>query len=101
MKNLNKIVVVAMFGMMCLGGYSAYEYVETTNAGYLMMENVEALTQGETAAGTCARRSGINMGELSDRMFCDARTDAFTIYPCPTEATSDYYVENNRDRCTR
>ncbi|MEG1738782.1 MAG: hypothetical protein RR259_11220 [Odoribacter sp.] len=47
MKNLKKIAVVAMLGMMCIGGYSAYEYTLTTDATRLMMENVEALTQDE------------------------------------------------------
>ena len=44
MKKLKKIVVMAMVGMMCFGGYSIYEYVDTTNATYLMMKNVEALS---------------------------------------------------------
>lgn len=103
MKNLKKIVVVAMFGMMCLGGYSTYEYVGTTNAEYLMMENVEALTRDEgTSVGSCARRSGIGGGSAyEERMFCDTRTNGSTIYPCPTKSTLDYYKEGNMDRCTR
>ena len=101
MKNLKKIVVVAMFGMMCLGGYSTYEYVGTTNAEYLMMENVEALTRDEgTTAGTCARRSGPS-GTIGRRMFCDVRTNATMIYPCPTADSQDLYIEGNMDRCTR
>lgn len=54
MKNLKKIAIVAMFGMMCIGGYSAYEYMEITDAAKLMMKNVEALTSDETGAdGLC------------------------------------------------
>lgn len=100
MKNIKKVAVMAMFGMMCFGGYSTYKYVETSNAEYLMMENVEALTQREgTDARSCARRSGPS-GEYSSRMFCDSRTNATTIYPCPPQASKDYYIKNNMDRCT-
>lgn len=51
MKNLKRIAVVAMFGMMSFGGYSTYECILTTDAEHLMMENVEALTQGESGGG--------------------------------------------------
>lgn len=47
MKNFKKIAVVAMLGMMCMGGYSVFEYTVATDATQLMMENVEALTQDE------------------------------------------------------
>ena len=100
MKKLKKIVVMAMVGMMCFGGYSIYEYVDTTNATYLMMKNVEALTQSEgTPTGTCARRSGPN-GKYGNKMFCDSRTDATMIYPCPSSSSNDFYMDNNMDRCT-
>ena len=48
MKNLKKIAMVAMLGIMSFGVYSTYEYVVTTDAEHLMMENVEALTGPET-----------------------------------------------------
>lgn len=100
MKNLKRIAVVAMLGMMCFGGYSIYEYVETTSAEYLMIENVEALTQDEgTPTGTCARRSGPN-GKYGNKFFCDSRTNASMIYPCPKSGSNDFYMENNMDRCT-
>ena len=47
MKNLKKIAVVAMLGVMSFGAYSTYEYVVMTDAEHLMMENVEALTSRE------------------------------------------------------
>lgn len=100
MKNLKKVALLAMFGMMCFGGYSVYEYIETSNAEFLMMENVEALTQREgTATGSCARRSGPS-GSFGSRMFCDSRTTGSMIYPCPTSPSDDYYISGNMDRCT-
>lgn len=55
MKNFKKIAVVAMLGMMCIGGYSVYEYAVTTDASQLMMENVEALTQDEGPSGAVSK----------------------------------------------
>lgn len=100
MKKLKKIAVVAMLGTMSFGGYSTYKYVVTTDAEHLMMENVEALTRDEgTPAASCARRSGVS-GEYGSKMFCDSRTNGTTIYPCPTQASKDYYIKGNMDRCT-
>jgi hypothetical protein len=67
----------------------------------LALRNAEALAQEEdgTSVGSCPRISGPT-GELSERMFCDSSTDSDTIYPCPTETTTDYYLEDNDDRCT-
>ncbi len=100
MKKLKKIVVVAVLGMMCFGGYSIYGYVEKINVTYLMMKNVEALTQDEgTPVSTCARRSGPN-GKYGNKMFCDSRTNVSMIYPCPKSSSNDFYMDNNMDRCT-
>jgi hypothetical protein len=51
-----------------------------------------------TAVGSCARAGGPE-GKYDRRMFCDSRTDAGTIYPCPKVDRMDYYV--NMDRCTK
>lgn len=54
MKNLKKMAVVVMFGMMCIGGYSTYEYSTTTQVERLMKKNVEALTENESGGdGLC------------------------------------------------
>ena len=67
----------------------------------LILKNVEAIASGEgTPVGSCLRNSGPN-GEYGLRMFCDSRTDTDMIYPCPTAATNGYYLENNKDRCTK
>jgi len=87
--------------MMCLGGYLTYECLEMSNTKYLLMKNVEALTQGEaTLVGMCARRSGPS-GQYGSRMFCDSRTNSTMIYPCPTTTSNDLYIEGNMDRCSR
>lgn len=57
MKNLKKIAVVAMLGVMSFGAYSTYEYAMTTDAEHLMMENVEVLTQKEDD-GTVRKNCG-------------------------------------------
>lgn len=54
MKNLRKIMIVALFGAMSFGVYSTYEYTTMTNAERLMLRNVEALTEEEAGGdGLC------------------------------------------------
>ena len=69
----------------------------------LLGRNIVALAKSEegTPASSCARRMAPNAGELDSRMFCDSRTDADTIYPCPKETSYDYYKDGNQDRCTK
>jgi hypothetical protein len=70
----------------------------------LLKANIEALAEDEgTSAGSCARRTSPNMTgvDYSSRMFCDSRTDANTIYNCPTSTSTDYYLEGNTDRCNK
>jgi hypothetical protein len=68
----------------------------------LTLKNIKALGQSEgTPASSCARRVAPGVGTYDYRMFCDSRTDANTIYPCPTSTSGDYYAANNTDRCTK
>ena len=101
---MKKKILYGIVAMMtiALGSVKAYEGLTQNNMSALMMENIEALTNGEdgTNAGSCARRSGPN-GQLDNRMFCDSRTSYDKIYPCPTSSSIDYYVVNNMDRCTK
>jgi len=102
MRKIKFLVASVLFCAMGYTGYTAYEKMTMSEAEKFMKANIEALTLGEpTPAGSCARRSGISGSKYEERMFCDARTDGSTIYPCPTTASLDYYREGNMDRCTR
>lgn len=94
-----KIAGVAVLGAILLCVLFGV-FQRPVNRGIWLMENVEALTLNEgTPSHSCARRSGPN-GKLEQRMFCDSRTSATMIYPCPMASSVDFYVDGNMDRCT-
>ena len=65
------------------------------------LDNIEALATSEkTDTGTCylELQNGTDSKWL---LFCDERTDASGIYPCPTTDSNGYYNEFAKDRCTR
>jgi hypothetical protein len=67
----------------------------------LALENTEALANDEddgTSATQCFLY--LSSGEFSGlKVFCDSRTSATTIYPCPGTTVS-YFSEMAKDRCT-
>ena len=92
-----------MFAVVCAVSVTFVSVQKTKpEPSSLLARNIVAFAQSEgTSVGNCARRTAPNLGELSSRMFCDSQTDANTIYPCPTSPSSDYYLANNTDRCTK
>lgn len=47
MNNLKKIMLVAFIGAMGFGAFAAYNHVNVSNSESVILENVEALTNGE------------------------------------------------------
>ena len=100
MRKIKILVASLLFCAMSYAGYMGYERVTMSEAERFMQANVEALTLNEgTPSHSCARRSGPN-GKLEQRMFCDSRTSATMIYPCPMASSVDFYVDGNMDRCS-
>ena len=79
------------------------------NLSDLALQNVLALADvenpdpGEGGGGTSAKFCLIKQsfgGEQKWAIFCDARTDETTIYPCDKRETLGGYISSAQDRCT-
>jgi hypothetical protein len=107
---MNK-VTKRMATIVGIGGFAVITAVGVTfvsvqkaeeDKSSLLVRNIVALAQNEgTPASSCARKMAPNAGEYRYQMFCDSRTDADMIYPCPTAPVYDYYQAGNSDRCTK
>lgn len=53
MKKLKVFMLVALFGAMSFGAFSAYDYVTMSAEERTLLENVEALTSNEGGSGLC------------------------------------------------
>ena len=92
------IVVMAIMGVVTVNfGLNS----STNGLSDMSLANVEALAQNEdggTSVGVCFMRVGPS-GKYDQRRFCDSKTNANMIYPCPN-MSFDFYSDTLKDRCT-
>jgi hypothetical protein len=98
-KNLGSIAILAIacasvFNMGYMGLNSQSKKVID-----ISLANNKALANGEegTSVGTCYLQGGVD--NYVNKIPCDSRTDANTIYPCLSSAL--HYYTNYSDRCTK
>jgi hypothetical protein len=92
------IAAVAAFNLSLDNQESRLSDIALANVEDLEDEDFEQ--KGATTVDYCFLE--ISSGTTSDwRMFCDARTNATTIYPCPTQTKHYFYSQLAQDRCTK
>ena len=92
-KKILSLVAIAAIG---LGVWSYNVSQNSMNLSALVLENVEALAEGEgTAVGNCMTNG---TGEAMWAIECDSSTNDSMIYPC--EKSKSFINKGNTTKCT-